>query len=53
MTPAPPAGDAAAPRAGDEPLPGQLAIPVDDLGGDTTGVVLQFDLAGARRRGKN
>ena len=41
----------AAPPAGppDEPLPGQLSIPVDD---ETTGVVLQFDLAGGRRRGK-
>lgn len=34
----------------DPPLPGQLAIPVDDLTGDTNGVVLQFELAGARRR---
>jgi hypothetical protein len=34
----------------ERPLPGQLAIPVDDLTGETSGVVLQFELAGSRRR---
>ena len=32
-----------------QPLPGQLAIPVDDLDG-SDGVVVPFELAGARRR---
>ena len=33
----------------DQPLPGQLAIPVDDIGG-VDAVVVPFELAGARRR---
>ena len=33
-----------------QPLPGQLAIPVDDLSGD--GVVVPFELAGGRRRSR-
>jgi hypothetical protein len=33
-----------------QPLPGQLAIPVDDLTDGEQGVVLQFELAGSRRR---
>lgn len=48
-----PAGEhtwAEPPLPSERPLPGQLAIPVDDLSGDTDGVVLQFELAGARRR---
>lgn len=35
--------------AQDEPVPGQLAIPVDDLD-DPDGVVVSFELAGTRRR---
>ena len=46
MTP-PSSAEAAGP---DEAPPGQLSIPVDD---ETSGVVLQFDLAGGRRRGKS
>ena len=33
-----------------QPLPGQLAIPVDDLGSGRDAVVVPFELAGARRR---
>ena len=50
----PPPQQPAQPAAvAEEPLPGQLAIPVDDLteGADgTDGVVLSFELAGSRRR---
>lgn len=38
------------PLPSERPQSGQLAIPVDDLTGDTDGVVLQFETAGARRR---
>ena len=48
--PLPPIAPAEPTEAVEPPLPGQLAIPVDDLGGDTNGVVLQFELAGTRRR---
>jgi hypothetical protein len=34
----------------DEPLPGQLSIPVGDLGDQPDGVVVPFELAGSRRR---
>ena len=51
MPPAP--AGAATPAGADEALPGQLSIPVDDADETSSGVVLRFDLAGGRRRGKS
>ena len=49
LAPLPPEEPPLATSETDEPLPGQLSIPVD-VDDDDRGVVLPFELAGARRR---
>jgi hypothetical protein len=50
LAPLPPSEPALTPAsAPDAPLPGQLSIPVD-VDDDDRGVVVPFELAGARRR---
>ena len=48
--PAPPADDPGGPA--DVPIPGQLAIPVDDLDSGRDAVIVPFELAGSRRRSR-